>query len=745
MRRILHHAALVEVFRAGLGTVLGHEPTRPWCDELVDEALGFLAELNGVALGYHDIRGDWHAVPEHTLRAVLTAMGVAARPDDDLDQALTDHELAKWSRLIEPSIVVRAGGPHIVGLRVPRGSVAHVSVALESGGVQELEVTADMPADSVRVDGVDIVEVGVLLGELPLGYHVVTVAAGRRHDTCQLIVAPTAIAWPDGVDRVEGAMAQLYAVRSERSWGIGDLTDLSELASWSGRDLGFGAVLINPLHAVTPVHPIQRSPYFPSSKVFTNPIYLDPDAVPEAQSLTEADRAEFERHAAAARAAGPEIIDRDTVWAEKLAALELLHAVPPAPDRERAYDCYCDGAGTALDDFATFCALAERYGGEWPKWPAQLQDPHSDAVAREREELADRVDLHRWLQFQCDEQLAAAQCAATNAGMPIGIIHDLAIGVDPGGGDAWAMRADLALGVTVGAPPDMYAVDGQNWSQPPLRPDRLRETGYAAFRDMLRASFRHAGGIRIDHVLGLFRLFWIPEGSPASEGTYVHYPFDEMLGVLVLEATRAGAIVVGEDLGTVPDGLREALRANGVLRSAVAYFQRNHDWSAPLPPEEWDDMALATVNTHDLPTAAGFLTGQRVALYQRLGLLDDEGAARERAREDHERGQLIELMQRYDVVPESPDTADLVVGLHSLLALSPCRIVLAALWDAVCDVRQPNVPGTGDQVYPNWCLPLAVDEGTGSTPITLEQLREHDGVRRVAEALRGRKPQNPTR
>jgi 4-alpha-glucanotransferase len=690
---------------------------------VVTEPLERLAACYGVATEYEDYKGDPRTVPDSTVRAVLAAMGVDAGTPESIAAALEAAEERPWRDLVSPTVVRRSGGPIEIPLHVPDGATATVVVTTEDGA----ELAADVVpgGDRREVDGSFIVAATAVVADLPTGYHTVTVGAGGRSASGHLIVAPRRAPWPATARRPWGFMLQLYAVMSSRSWGIGDIGDLTELVRWSGSELGAAAVLINPLHAVTPVHPIPGSPYFPSSKRFVNPIYLDVVAVPELESAPAQVRARVDELSALLATGPVERIDRDAVWRAKAEALELLHAAPSSPERATAYAAYRERVGAAVDDFAAFCTLAELHGADWHDWPAELHDPRGPAVDLARGEHADRIDYHRWLQWLCDEQLAGAQEAARAAGMAIGVIHDLAIGVDPGGADGWSMRDALAIGITVGAPPDLYAHQGQDWSQPPLRPDRLAATGYAAFRDMLRATTRHAGGIRIDHVLALFRLFWIPPGCTAADGTYVTYPADDLLGVLVLEADRAGAIVIGEDLGTVPRGVRETLHDNGILGSAVLYFQRTDDWSAPVPPADWHELSLATVNTHDLPTAAGYLTDERVRLYREVGLLDDERAESELQQSIHEREQLVELMATEGLIGGSPELADLVAGMHGLLARSPCRLVLAALSDVTLDRRQPNVPGTTDDVHPNWQLPLAEPDGAGGDrPVSLEQLKE---------------------
>ncbi|GAA3304020.1 hypothetical protein GCM10020295_54090 [Streptomyces cinereospinus] len=316
------------------------------------------------------------------------------------------------------------------------------------------------------------------------------------------------------------------------------------------------------------------------------------------------------------------LIDRDAVWELKREALRAVARVPLGPGRRAAYCDYLAEQGEALEDHATWCALAEVHGPDWHTWPDGLRDPRSAETARARRELIDRVDFHSRLAWLTDTQLTGAQRTAREAGMPVGIVHDLAVGVHPRGADAWAQQRYFAARMSVGAPPDAFNARGQDWGLPPWRPDRLAESGYAPFRGLLRGLFRYAGALRIDHVMGLFRLWWVPVGLPPTEGTYVRYDAEAMLAVLVLEASRAGAMVIGEDLGTVEPGVREALRERGVFGTSVLWFER--DWAgdgSPLPPDRWRADCLATATTHDLPPTAARLTGEHVELRDRLGLL----------------------------------------------------------------------------------------------------------------------------
>ncbi|MDT7624711.1 MAG: 4-alpha-glucanotransferase, partial [Pseudonocardiales bacterium] len=521
-----------------------------------------------------------------------------------------------------------------------------------------------------------------------------------------------------------GWQLQLYALHSAGSWGIGDLGDLREFVRWTAAEHGAGALLLNPLHAPSPTHPVQPSPYTPSSRRFANPLALNIEALDAYRLADPATRAEVDALRVAAPGSDSAArVNHDLVWAAKRAALELLwrSAGRPAP-RELP-----DG----LRDFATWCALAERYGGRWTRWPAPLRDPAGSAVAAARKELAPRVTFHAWVQERCAEQLAAVRATAKESGMALGVLHDLAVGVDPEGADAWALADALATGVSVGAPPDDFTPRGQNWGLPPWRPDRLAATGYAAFRDMLRAVLAHADGLRIDHVAGLWRLWWVPPGDSPDRGTYVHYDAEVMTAVLALEAHRAGAVVVGEDLGTVEPEVTDALAEQEMLGCAVAWFAR--DESAPgtplLAPSRWPERAAASLSTHDLPTAAGFLRGEHVRVRAELGLLDDVPA--EWAAAARERADWLALLRGEGLLPAEgdpePDERQIILAMHQLLARTPCRLKLISPYDVLAEPRQPNLPGTVDE-YPNWRLPL---------PATLDELRADPRVAEITSAFSG--------
>jgi 4-alpha-glucanotransferase len=543
---------------------------------------------------------------------------------------------------------------------------------------------------------------GMLPADLALGWYSLT--TGEAHTT--VLVAPPTLPEPP---RTWGWMLQLYALRSARSWGVGDLGDLREFIAWTATAHGAGAVLVNPLHAVTPTHPVQPSPYSPSSRRFVNPLYLRIADIEPYHRGDPALRAEVDAlQGGSGNDSGEARIDYDAVWQAKRSALELLWRAEGSP---------CPAMSDGLRDFTTFCALAERHGPRWSRWPSELRHPATASADPQR------MAFHAWVQQQCTEQLATTRDAAR--GMAIGVVHDLAVGVDPEGADAWALQDVLANGVTVGAPPDIFNQQGQDWGLPPWRPDRLAATGYAAYRDMLCAVLAHADGLRIDHVAGLWRVWWVPPGASPAQGTYVHYDATAMLAALALEAHRAGAVVVGEDLGTVEPEVTEALAAQRMLGCTVLWFARDED--APgqplLAPRQWPQRAAASISTHDLPTAVGFLRGEHVRVRAALGLLNDEAAEWAQART--QRAELVGLLRAEGLLRDGETEDDIVVAMHALLARTPCQLLLASPYDVLGEVRQPNLPGTIDE-YPNWRLPL---------PVTLEDLQRDPRVRRAAEVL----------
>ncbi|MEP6851736.1 MAG: 4-alpha-glucanotransferase [bacterium] len=681
-----------------------------------DPLLADLAVAYGIATEFWDWQGRQTSVPPETLVAVLAALGVDARSPDAVAAAREERELAPWRRRLPPVTVARHGEDASLVLHVPTGSAVNVRLDLEDGSSRAgLSDTVGRGGATRTVDGRAVQQVVLRLpNDLPLGYHTVRVDIGGDDARAALIVTPDRLEPPRrlGSRRVWGLATQLYSVRSRDSWGVGDLTDLTDLAVWSAVEHGAGFVLVNPLHAAEPVGPMQPSPYLPASRRFTNPMYLRVQAIPEYARLdaTARERVDALHRDVHDRLAEVDRIDRDTAWTAQREALAVVAAHRRSPGREIAFRAYCRREGTGLDDYATWCVLVERYGPDPATWPSGFERPDAAAVPALRKQAADALDFHRWLQWQLDEQLSAAQASAVDAGMALGVMHDLAVGVSPTGADAWRLADVFASAVSVGAPPDAFNQSGQDWGQPPWRPDRLEELAYAPLRELVAAVLRHAGGLRVDHILGLFRLWWIPAGASAMAGTYVRYDHDAMIGILALEAHRADAVVVGEDLGTVEPWVRDYLHQRGVLGTSILWFERHYDGDgSPRPPEEWRADSLASVTTHDLPPTTGYLAGDHVRLREALSVLT-RPLAEELAADEADRASWLHELRARGLLSEDPDVAATVLALHRFLTLTPARLLGVALTDAVGDRRTQNQPGTRDE-YPNWRVPLTGPDG----------------------------------
>lgn len=603
----------------------------------------------GVDRRYRDASGEWHDVGKETVAALHAAM--AAEGDEG------------------PAV---EGGPLVLREGESAPIEGPVEVILEGGDRQTLR--------------------GRVGPGLPVGYHQLH---PRRGPSRRLIVAPRQCYLPENL-KIWGWALQLYALRSATSWGMGDLDDLREFGQWSARELGAGVIMVNPLHAATPGLPQNPSPYFPSSRRFRNPLYLRIEKIPGAEVLGD----DLERLQTAARALNNErIIDRDTIYRLKMDALEIVWG---KFDEDRAFQSYCEQEGEDLERFAGFCVLSELYGRGWRQWPEEIRHPEALGTNRILVESRNRVRFYMWMQWLLDQQLERASRA-------LPVMQDLPVGVDPDGADAWLWQDMLARGVSVGAPPDLFNTQGQDWGLPPFVPHKLREAGYEPFIQTIRASMRHAGGLRIDHVMGLFRLFWIPAGLGPKGGAYVRYSAGDLLAIVALESQRAKAYTVGEDLGTVEEGVREKLREHGILSYRLVWFEEK-------PPSEFPKEALAAITTHDLPTVAGVWTGSDVEAQKRIGLHpNEEGQA---AWKD----KLAKLVRN----GTKADSGTVIVRAYEWLATAPSRILTASLDDALDVKERPNMPATTNDKWPNWSLAL---------PSRLEEIREDERVRCVARAI----------
>ena len=596
---------------------------------------------------YQDAFGNWREATDETCAAILDTMGQTPEESD------------------APIWVVRRGEPKQLS--------GPAEITLEDG--TPLRVESELPQD------------------LPLGYH--SLRYLDSESATKLIVSPGVCYLPEDL-RIWGWSAQLYALRSAGSWGIGDFADLRELGRWAARELDAGLLLINPLSAASPYAQQERSPYFPSSRRFRNPLYLRIEEIPGAAEL----QLDLERLAAAGKALNlQQRIDRDSVFKLKKDALEILWQRFSGDSR---FDNFCREQGEPLQQFAAFCALAEHYQAGWRQWPDEYHTPNSPAVLRFAGGRANRVRFFQWLQWLLDEQLAKAAAE-------ISLMQDLPIGVDRNGADAWAWQEVFAEGFSVGSPPDEYNAQGQDWGLPPFIPSKLRAAGYAPFIQTVRGALRHAGGLRIDHVMGLFRLFWIPQGAAPAAGAYVRYPQDELLAILALESERSKAYIVGEDLGTVEEGVRTQLAERRILSYRLLWFENE-------PPARYPELSLAAVTTHDLPTVAGLWSGADLKAQRELGLQpNEEGTLK-----------LSERLSAMTGISDETPVEEVITRTYELLAQAPSAIVTATLEDALAVEERPNIPGTTET---SWSLAL---------PESLESLQTHPLPRAIGERLRNR-------
>jgi glycogen operon protein len=625
-----------------------------------DEALAALASAAGISPEWWSLDGERHAVTPDTQRALLDAMGLPVDSAQAVREALWLLDRDRRDPL--PACrVVRSG--HEVVLRLAPAA-SWVSLRDEEGRTTPVR----LHAGEAR------------LPELPPGVY--QVECGARHG--QLIVAPPRGFEPELLrfgHRRFGLSAQVYALRRDGDQGVGDFTTLAELGRRAG-ELGAAVVAINPLHALFPQNRDRASPYYPSDRRFLEPLYLDLSAL----------------GAPGAAATGALDIDYPGVWARKAAALERL--VPDLlenPELRQEFEAFVDASGQALETFAAFQALSEARGDPWSQWPEPLRDPKSRQVAEFAQAHAGRVRHHKALQWLCDRQLAAAAEQAP----AFGFCRDLAVGAAPDGAEAWAAGGRLARSVSIGAPPDAFSPQGQVWGLPPPIPERWRAEGYASFRELLAANMRHAGALRIDHVLGLSRLFWVPEGGEGKDGAYVAYPEQELLGIVALESQRARCLVVGEDLGTVPDGLRDALRDSGLYSYQVLQFEREGD--RYRSPSTYRPQAVACVSTHDLPPLAGWWEGADLTERAALGLLP-EGLEQAQAQRRADKAALLTALREHGFDDADPDTAlspEVAAAIHAFVAHGPSRLVLVQAEDLAQARVSVNLPGT-DRERPNW-------------------------------------------
>jgi 4-alpha-glucanotransferase len=694
-------------------------------------ALRALADRVGIIAEYVDQTGKERRVTsDRTRAALLAAMGYDVSSEAAVAQTLSALRDAERERLLPPvRVTTHATAPIVATLS--RGWPARVEWELEledeGGHVVRQEGRATM-REGRRIE--------VAPDERPgLGYHTarLTVRARGRasHAQQRLIVVPLQCTAPDVLlhgERVVGLTANLYTLRSAENWGVGDTGDLRRLAEWSAR-IGAAFVGVNPLHALRN-RGYGISPYAPVSRLFRNVLYIDIEAIPELTESTDARAAVARARPHIAQLRHASHLDYEAVMTAKRPVLAAMHCAFAGhhrgrdTPRGRAYAAYVEAQGEALEAFATWCALDEReHGRPWQTWPAELRDAHGPAVRAFRATEREGVDFHRWLQFELDRQLEDAQRLARELSLPVGLYQDLAIGAAADGSDTW-MNPDLFLhGATIGAPPDPYAAAGQNWGLPAINPHRLAADGYAYWARLVRSALRHGGALRVDHILGLFRQYWIPAGMRGSEGAYVRFPADDLLGILALESVRANALIVGEDLGTVPPEVPPALERWGVLSSKVLYFETDVKRGRFKPPDTYPRLALTTANTHDMPTIAAFWRELDIDLRAKVGAIPTkravEHARRERAAA---REALATALIDEGLWPVSDEpTSDLAVreAVHSFIRRTPSWLVGLSLDDLTGEVEPVNLPGVAPDRWQSWTrrMTTSLEEMTESAEV----------------------------
>lgn len=734
-----------------------------------EQLLAELAVAYGVETGYTNIWGQTHHTSAATLRAVLSALGEssvageAPLSPDALRTALQRRHDAPWLSVCDPVCVQpkRLGTP-VVTIRLPkREGEMHVQWVLTSELGDRYEgsfIQSDLhwQTGHQTADGrvMDAYRWAVPL-DLPWGYHALTLSEGDIPlGRMTVILTPERCYQPDtlaGDGKTFGPAVQLYALHSETNWGMGDWADLARLMHWAGEN-GAGIVGINPMHALFPHQAEHTSPYSPSSRSFLNSLYLNIEAIPEyaeaAHLLKEVGSTVYQSKIRDLRARP--LVDYTQVARLKSAILEPVfdhfrqNHLRKQTARAQGFNRFLREGGKALHDFAVFQTLHESFCRKdetlwsWQSWPSAYRSPDTPEVAAFASEHADRVLYYQYLQWLSHEQLIAVSREAREEGLAVGLYMDLAVGSDASGADVWMNPDCYALGMTVGCPPDECNLKGQNWGLPPWLPGELQRQGHGPFIRALKQNMQYTRALRIDHVMGLMRLFWIPRGAEGTDGTYVHYPLEDLMGILALESHRNECLIIGEDLGTVAPAMREAMTRWGVYTYRIFYFERN-DESLYKLPGEYPSEALVALSTHDLPTFTGFWNSEDVAIRTELDLYPSEDFRhRQMESRQEERRALMRVLARQHRLPEDmgpedplpPVSTPLVTATYAYLADTPGKVLMFQLEDIFDQSAQVNLPGTVDE-HPNWRRKLTV---------ALERWGEDDRLKGLVDTLRTIRP-----
>jgi 4-alpha-glucanotransferase len=712
--------------------------------------------LCGIDPGFWDIWGKYHETTPAARQSILRAKGFDATDAESLKRSLDRHARAQWERLLPESLVIGEADPVELPVSVRAdvlGERAQVQVRTEDGelAVFELKLWELPAAASIDMEGgTRVRKLARLPVELPLGYHEIQATVCGETAVCRVAVTPARAFTPEHLGqggRAAGIAVSLYGLRSERNWGVGDLTDLLRVIDWVGEDVHGGFVALNPLHAIHNRRPFNTSPYLPNCSYYQNFIYLDGEAIDD---YARSRRAKRFRQCDRAVAEIEELRRSPYVEYERVAALKLeflklvfvefLRERRRGTSRSREFDSFVAREGQLLEDFATYCALDEYLHRRdpdlwiWPQWPEEYRDPHSDATRAFRKKHWRSVMFYQYLQWQLDVQLRRAQQYARDRRLAVGLYHDLALATDRFGCDLWAHREFFVNGSRVGSPPDDFSPKGQDWGFPPPDSERHRADGYRLFAESIRRNCRHGGALRIDHVMRLFRLYWIPDDCDASHGAYVKERTLDFVKVLALESVRNRVVIVGEDLGTVEPEIRETLARFGILSYRLFYFEKNQAGGFRTP-EEYPAQALVSSTTHDLPTIAGFWIGADIEARRAAGVIDEEGIRAQYGSRSQEKQKMLDVLFQRSLMPahlprHESAYPELIGELHNavvgFLALTPSQLLAINQEDLTKEPAQQNLPGTTWQ-YPNWGRKMRY---------TIEELRSDEDARNFTAMTR---------
>jgi len=700
-----------------------------------DKALLLLAHCYGIQTRYQDGTGATRVVPLESLQSFLTSMGVSVSSLKSIREAVRAVKARIWRQLVDDVLVFHPSPKQpVLSVSIPLGTftLERVFLAWTLACEKRILLRRSHRASSFPVMGTKLIH-GLLYvrlairlpAKLPLGYYRLTMTAtvGPRiiEGTSLIIMAPHRCYLPHDLKRWWGISLQLYSLRSKKNWGVGDFRDLRTVVRFAGKELGADMVGVNPLHALPSG---MKSPYSPSSRLFYHPWYLDIEGIDEFRHSSWVQRRwrspAFQKPLSSFRESL--FVQHEDVQNMKGAMLESLYRVfqrrhwNRSSVRDRAFKRYIHQGGERLEQFGVFQSLAESFHSSvWRQWPMEFQDPRSQAVERFRGAHEDRIRFFQYVQWQCELQLKEINRSAGMAKLSLGLYQDLPVGVSPDGADAWIFQHQLALGFVIGAPPDAFNTQGQNWGILAPNPFRLRAQGYQFFIETIRQNMRHDGVLRIDHVWGLSRLFLIPEGESGEKGTYVQYSIKELQAILALESVRQRVMVVGEDLGTGTPAIRKQLAKGGILSYRLLLFEKQQNGSFRRP-SQYPQQALVTGTTHDLPTLRGFWSGRDIELKEQAGLYPShDQAQREWEQRAQERLALLQALKREKLLPFSLScgipltlTDELCHAIYQYLARTPCHLLAIPLEDLLSEFDTPNLPGVSSSIYPSWCRKVRI-------------------------------------